>query len=156
MSQTNQKGGGAPCHVAIIMDGNGRWAQRRFLPRAEGHRRGVRSVRRVIEAAAQSGEGLFHHGEGRPSGSRRPEPGDRHRQVRRGFSGRKRVKGASFMEFVRLEYQNSKVANAELKGHREVILSYAEKGYRYAGFLPVVEGPSGKTLAVDLIFEKAE
>ena len=55
MSQTNQKGGGAPCHVAIIMDGNGRWAQRRFLPRAEGHRRGVRSVRRVIEAAAQSG-----------------------------------------------------------------------------------------------------
>ncbi len=60
------------------------------------------------------------------------------------------------MEFVRLEYQNSKVANAELKGHREVILSYAEKGYRYAGFLPVVEGPSGKTLAVDLIFEKAE
>lgn len=32
------------------------------------------------------------------------------------------------MEFVRLEYQNSKVANAELKGHREVILSYAEKG----------------------------
>ena len=55
------------------------------------------------------------------------------------------------MEFVRLEYQNSKVANAELKGHREVILSYAEKGYRYAGFLPVVEGPSGKTLAVDLL-----
>lgn len=55
MSQTNQRGGGAPCHVAIIMDGNGRWAQRRFLPRAEGHRRGVRSVRRVIEAAAQSG-----------------------------------------------------------------------------------------------------
>ena len=44
-----------PRHVAIIMDGNGRWAQRRFLPRAEGHRRGVRSVRRVIEAAAQSG-----------------------------------------------------------------------------------------------------
>ena len=55
MSQTNHIGGSAPCHVAIIMDGNGRWAQRRFLPRAEGHRRGVRSGRRVIEAAAQSG-----------------------------------------------------------------------------------------------------
>lgn len=40
-----------PRHVAIIMDGNGRWARRRFLPRAEGHRRGVETVRRVIEAA---------------------------------------------------------------------------------------------------------
>ena len=35
-----------PRHVAIIMDGNGRWAQRRHLPRIEGHRRGVASVRR--------------------------------------------------------------------------------------------------------------
>ena len=40
-----------PRHVAIIMDGNGRWAQRRFMPRAEGHRRGVEAVRRVIQAA---------------------------------------------------------------------------------------------------------
>ena len=55
MTETKQTGGAAPRHVAIIMDGNGRWAQRRFLPRVEGHRRGVRSVRRVIEAAAQSG-----------------------------------------------------------------------------------------------------
>ena len=55
MTVVTQKGGGAPSHVAIIMDGNGRWAQRRFLPRAEGHRRGVQSVRRVIEAAAKRG-----------------------------------------------------------------------------------------------------
>lgn len=55
MSETKQIGGGAPCHVAIIMDGNGRWAQRRLMPRAEGHRRGVQSVRRVIEAAAKKG-----------------------------------------------------------------------------------------------------
>ncbi len=41
-----------PRHVAIIMDGNGRWAQRRGLPRIEGHRRGVKSVRTVIEACA--------------------------------------------------------------------------------------------------------
>jgi undecaprenyl diphosphate synthase len=39
--------------VAIIMDGNGRWAQRRNLPRAEGHRRGVASVRRTVEEAAR-------------------------------------------------------------------------------------------------------
>jgi len=39
-----------PKHIAIIMDGNGRWAQRQGLPRIEGHRRGVESVRRVIEA----------------------------------------------------------------------------------------------------------
>lgn len=40
-----------PRHVAIIMDGNGRWARKRFLPRNEGHRRGVENVRRVVEAA---------------------------------------------------------------------------------------------------------
>jgi undecaprenyl diphosphate synthase len=42
-----------PRHVAIIMDGNGRWAQRRSLPRIEGHRRGVASVRRTVEEAAR-------------------------------------------------------------------------------------------------------
>jgi undecaprenyl diphosphate synthase len=42
-----------PRHVAIIMDGNGRWAQRRHLPRIEGHRRGVASVRRTVEEAAR-------------------------------------------------------------------------------------------------------
>ena len=36
-----------PRHVAIIMDGNGRWAVQRGLPRIEGHRRGVASVRRI-------------------------------------------------------------------------------------------------------------
>jgi undecaprenyl diphosphate synthase len=42
-----------PRHVAIIMDGNGRWAERRHLPRIEGHRRGVASVRRTVEEAAR-------------------------------------------------------------------------------------------------------
>ena len=42
-----------PRHIAIIMDGNGRWAQRRNLPRIEGHRRGVASVRRTVEEAAR-------------------------------------------------------------------------------------------------------
>jgi undecaprenyl diphosphate synthase len=42
-----------PRHVAIIMDGNGRWAQRRHLPRIEGHRRGVASVRRTVEEATR-------------------------------------------------------------------------------------------------------
>jgi undecaprenyl diphosphate synthase len=42
-----------PRHVAIIMDGNGRWAQRRHLPRIEGHRRGVASVRSTVEEAAR-------------------------------------------------------------------------------------------------------
>ena len=40
-----------PRHIAIIMDGNGRWAADRGLPRAEGHRRGVDSVRRTVEAS---------------------------------------------------------------------------------------------------------
>src|SRR5687767_13106977 len=44
-----------PRHIAVIMDGNGRWAQRRGLPRIEGHRRGVASVRRTTEEAARLG-----------------------------------------------------------------------------------------------------
>src|ERR1051325_9477085 len=44
-----------PRHVAIIMDGNGRWAAARGLPRAEGHRRGVEALRRTIRAAADIG-----------------------------------------------------------------------------------------------------
>ncbi len=44
-----------PRHVAIIMDGNGRWAQARGLPRIEGHRRGANSVRQVVEIAAELG-----------------------------------------------------------------------------------------------------
>ena len=44
-----------PRHIAIIMDGNGRWAQRRGLPRIEGHRRGVASVRSVSEECARLG-----------------------------------------------------------------------------------------------------
>jgi len=44
-----------PSHVAIIMDGNGRWAAARGLPRAEGHRRGVEALRRTIRAAGEIG-----------------------------------------------------------------------------------------------------
>ncbi|MFM8291168.1 MAG: isoprenyl transferase [Planctomycetia bacterium] len=46
-----------PRHVAIIMDGNGRWAQQRGLPRIEGHRRGVATVRRITEHCARLGIG---------------------------------------------------------------------------------------------------
>ena len=44
-----------PQHVAIIMDGNGRWAQQRGLPRVEGHRRGVQSVRSTVEECSRLG-----------------------------------------------------------------------------------------------------
>jgi undecaprenyl diphosphate synthase len=44
-----------PRHVAIIMDGNGRWAQRRGLPRIDGHRRGAKSVKEVVRAAREVG-----------------------------------------------------------------------------------------------------
>lgn len=44
-----------PRHVAIIMDGNGRWAATRGLPRAEGHRRGVEALRRTVRAAGEMG-----------------------------------------------------------------------------------------------------
>src|SRR5256712_3869779 len=44
-----------PAHVAIIMDGNGRWAAQRHLPRVEGHRAGIDSVRSVVETSARLG-----------------------------------------------------------------------------------------------------
>jgi undecaprenyl diphosphate synthase len=44
-----------PAHIAIIMDGNGRWAAQRHLPRVEGHRAGIASVRDVVETAARVG-----------------------------------------------------------------------------------------------------
>jgi undecaprenyl diphosphate synthase len=48
-----------PHHVAVIMDGNGRWAAARGLPRAEGHRRGVEALRRTIRAAGEIGIGII-------------------------------------------------------------------------------------------------
>ena len=47
--------GAVPRHVAIIMDGNGRWARERMLPRPVGHRHGMKSVREVVEASIEAG-----------------------------------------------------------------------------------------------------
>ena len=47
--------GSVPRHVAIIMDGNGRWAKKRFLPRVGGHRKGVEAVREVVKACNEQG-----------------------------------------------------------------------------------------------------
>jgi undecaprenyl diphosphate synthase len=48
-----------PAHIAIIMDGNGRWAAQRHLPRVEGHRAGIDSVRDVVESSARLGIGVL-------------------------------------------------------------------------------------------------
>ncbi|HXW41869.1 MAG TPA: isoprenyl transferase [Xanthobacteraceae bacterium] len=57
MQPLPESGGGydMPRHVAIIMDGNGRWAAARGLPRVEGHRRGVEALRKTVHAAAELG-----------------------------------------------------------------------------------------------------
>ena len=47
--------GGTPQHIAIVMDGNGRWATKRFLPRLAGHRQGMESLRRCIRACLERG-----------------------------------------------------------------------------------------------------
>ena len=46
---------GVPRHIAIIMDGNGRWAKKRFLPRVAGHQRGVETVREMVKACRELG-----------------------------------------------------------------------------------------------------
>src|ERR1043165_2636694 len=56
MSQSTPQ---VPRHVAMIMDGNGRWAERRGLPRLMGHRAGAETVRRVVECTARAGVELL-------------------------------------------------------------------------------------------------
>jgi undecaprenyl diphosphate synthase len=51
--------GEVPRHVAIILDGNGRWARRRHLPRFAGHKRGVEAVRRIVQACTERGVGFL-------------------------------------------------------------------------------------------------
>ncbi|MEC9342409.1 MAG: undecaprenyl diphosphate synthase family protein, partial [Pseudomonadota bacterium] len=56
---TQEETARTPRHIAIIMDGNGRWAVRRGLPRVRGHRQGVEAVRRVARAARKMGVGYL-------------------------------------------------------------------------------------------------
>jgi undecaprenyl diphosphate synthase len=55
VAQTHTREPGTPRHVAVIMDGNGRWAARRALPRHLGHRAGVKAVRATVEGCARRG-----------------------------------------------------------------------------------------------------
>ena len=55
LQQALKQAGEIPVHIAIIMDGNGRWAKRRGLPRVAGHRRGVETVKDIVKACAQVG-----------------------------------------------------------------------------------------------------
>jgi undecaprenyl diphosphate synthase len=54
-TQAVPEAGSIPRHVAIIMDGNGRWAKKRFLPRVAGHRKGVEAVREIVKACIERG-----------------------------------------------------------------------------------------------------
>ncbi|PJN95971.1 di-trans,poly-cis-decaprenylcistransferase, partial [Amaricoccus sp. HAR-UPW-R2A-40] len=54
-TKPTRTGGAAPAHVAIIMDGNGRWAESRGLPRLAGHKRGADRVREIVEACPELG-----------------------------------------------------------------------------------------------------
>ncbi|HVF36714.1 MAG TPA: polyprenyl diphosphate synthase [Sphingomicrobium sp.] len=54
-SPSSESRGGVPRHVAIIMDGNGRWAAKRGLPRVAGHRAGAEAVRRTLQTAVKEG-----------------------------------------------------------------------------------------------------
>jgi undecaprenyl diphosphate synthase len=58
-AQRPENSTGAPLHVAVIMDGNGRWAAARGLPRREGHRRGVEALRQAVRAAGDLGVKVF-------------------------------------------------------------------------------------------------
>lgn len=57
-------------------------------------------------------------------------------------------------KFIRLNYKNNPATTAQTEEHRTAIEQQAKDGYKYAGYFPVKLGPSGKILAVDLIFQK--
>ena len=59
-------------------------------------------------------------------------------------------------EYEHVVLKNNYVANAVITAHREIIDAYAQKDYRYAGYIPTKYGPSGKTVELDLIFETEE
>jgi len=69
-----QQADSIPAHVAIIMDGNGRWAQQRGLPRTAGHRAGVETVRRIVRACADLGVKVLTLYTFSTENWRRPEP----------------------------------------------------------------------------------
>ena len=56
--------------------------------------------------------------------------------------------------FVTLDLENNPAWNAELEGYRPIIKEKAEQGYRFCGYVPTKFGPTGKTLVIDLIFQK--
>lgn len=56
---TVDSGSGVPRHVAIVMDGNGRWAKKRFLPRVAGHKQGIEALRRTVKACLDAGIGVL-------------------------------------------------------------------------------------------------
>lgn len=58
-------------------------------------------------------------------------------------------------EFVTMDMENNPAWNAELEGWRPIISEWAERGYAYSGFVPVKSGPTGKLLAIDLVFQEA-
>lgn len=58
-SSLPQPASAVPRHLAIVMDGNGRWAQKRWLPRVAGHKQGVDALRRVVEACIRRGVGVL-------------------------------------------------------------------------------------------------
>src|SRR2546428_12709870 len=67
--------GPVPRHVAIIMDGNGRWARERNLPRLFGHRAGMKAVREVVEGAIEAGGGALPPFSFSAGGWQAPPPG---------------------------------------------------------------------------------
>lgn len=56
-------------------------------------------------------------------------------------------------EYVTVKVKNNVVKDATLCDHRKIIDEYAAKGYSYNGYIPVLQGPSGKIIEFDLIFE---
>ncbi len=59
-------------------------------------------------------------------------------------------------DYVTIKVKNNPVMNASLPEYRKVINEYAAKGYSYKGYVPTVQGPSGKIIEMDLIFETEE
>lgn len=167
---TQPESNGIPVHVAIIMDGNGRWAKAKGLPRAAGHAQGAEAVRRTVKAASDLGiQYLTLYGFSLENWKRpakeiadlmgllrlylRKEISELHREgVRIRFIGDRSMLAADIISLIEMSEQTTR-ANTKL--YLVIALSYGSRQEITAAVRQLVEDVAAGEISADAIDENA-
>ena len=167
---TQPESNGIPVHVAIIMDGNGRWAKAKGLPRAAGHAQGAEAVRRTVKAASDLGiQYLTLYGFSLENWKRpakeiadlmgllrlylRKEISELHREgVRIRFIGERSMLAADIISLIEMSEQKTR-ANTKLD--LVIALSYGSRQEITAAVRQLVEDVAAGEISADAIDENA-